>query len=359
MSTTVGDLAAQVSSSFNLAKAAAWDPVGLQFGDPAAACDRVAVCHEVTAAVADRLIAEHVDLVITYHPLLFRPTTTLVAGRGATGRAFQLITAGVSLAAVHTGFDVLPGGTADSLAGALGLQDCVGFGPLWPAESVKVITFAPAAAANSLTEAMAAAGAGDIGRYSRCSYRTTGTGTFLAPEDASPAVGSAGNFNEEAETRIEMVAPASRVDAVVAALVAGHPYEEPAFDVIAVKGNSGFVGRVGDLSEPVEVAEFAAAVGSRIGGVVRHTGDGPVQRIAVLPGSGGSMLGSVSADVVVTGDVSHHQARDALARGMAVIDPGHAATERPGIKALYASVAEIKPGALDLTEVDADPWKES
>jgi putative NIF3 family GTP cyclohydrolase 1 type 2 len=70
------------------------------------------------------------------------------------------------------------------------------------------------------------------------------------------------------------------------------------------------------------------------------------------------MLDSVAADVVVTGDVSHHQARDAVARGIAVIDPGHAATERPGVRSLYAAVSQLLGDAIDLTEVDADPWKE-
>jgi len=70
------------------------------------------------------------------------------------------------------------------------------------------------------------------------------------------------------------------------------------------------------------------------------------------------MLDTVDADVVVTGDVNHHQARAAAERGVAVIDPGHAATERPGVTALYAAVAEIDKDAIDMTDLDSDPWKE-
>ncbi len=57
----------------------------------------------------------------------------------------------------------------------------------------------------------------------------------------------------------------------------------------------------------------------------------------------------------MTGDVSHHRAREALDRGLAVIDAGHAGSERPGVRRLYAAVAEIVD-TVDLSEVDPDPW---
>ena len=358
MTQTVGSISKQLDTSISLSKAASWDPVGLQFGDPEAAVSRVAVCHEVTPLVVDTLIAADVDLVISYHPLLFRPTTRLVAGDSANGRAFRLIAGGIALATVHTAFDVVRGGTADSLADALGLSDIEGFGPAWGSEIAKIITFAPEEAADHIAAAMAAEGAGKIGSYSSCSYRSTGVGTFFVGAEGRPAVGVAGTMNSETETRIEMVAPLSRVDAVVAALAASHPYEEPGYDVIATRSNAGFIGRQGRLGAPVSTDELAAMVGERLGGIVRHAGSGAVETVAVIPGSGGSFLGSVTADAVVTGDVSHHQARDLQSRGVSVVDPGHAATERPGVKALYAAVAQMIGNTIDMTDVDPDPWKE-
>lgn len=41
-----------------------------------------------------------------------------------------------------------------------------------------------------------------------------------------------------------------------------------------------------------------------------------------------------------------------------MIDPGHAATERPGVQSLYAAVSQLLGSAIDMTDVDADPWKE-
>jgi len=355
---TVGDFAIRLTEMFNLGKAAGWDPVGLQLGDRAAPVTRIAVCHEITPAVTDQLIAIDVDLVVAYHPLLFRPTRTLVAGTGAAGRAFRLIRAGVAVVTTHTAFDVAPGGTADCLAEAIGLTDSSGFGPAWGPDTAKIVTFAPAAAVAGITAAMAQAGAGIIGRYAYCSYRSEGEGTFLPAEGAAPVVGSPGVINHEPETRIEMPVLVSRADRVAAALVAAHPYEEPAYDVIEARSNAGFIGRVGRLERPVAVSELAGRVAERLGGVVRVAGSGIAATAAVIPGSGGSMLGDVDADVVVTGDIGHHQARDAVARGLAVIDPGHAATERPGVRSLYAAVAQMAGDVVDMTDIDADPWKE-
>jgi dinuclear metal center YbgI/SA1388 family protein len=347
-----------LAEAFNLDKAAGWDPVGLQLGDPERPAAMVAVCHELTADVVDRLIESGVDLAVTYHPLLFRPTQSLVAGRGSTGRAFRLISAGVAVLVTHTAYDVAPGGTADSLAAALDLTGCTGFGPAWGRESVKIVSFAPAKSVPVITKAMAGAGAGTIGRYHNCSYRSDGVGSFLPRAGAVPAVGDLDMLGDQPETRFEMIAPEADLDRVVAALIAAHPYEEPAYDVVTTRSNAGFIGRRGDLDPPVTVAALAHRVAARIGGVVRVAGEGIVRSVAVIPGSGGSMLGAVDADVIVTGDVSHHQARDALARGVAVIDPGHAATERPGVQSLYAAVAQLAGEAIDMTDVDADPWKE-
>lgn len=359
---TVGDVIAALGRRAPAARAAAWDPVGLQIGDAGAPITSAAVCHEVTDEVVTRVEGGAVDLLVSYHPLLFRPTTRIAAGPGAAGRAYRLARAGVSLVVAHTNHDVAPGGAADALAAALGLADTVPFGPLWGGESVRFVTFVPPESADRVAAAMAAAGAGAIGRYTDCSFRTAGTGTFFAPDDARPAVGAAGRLNREPEIRLEMVAPAARSEAVAAALAAAHPYEEPAFDVIERRGDAGFVGRVGRLEAPATGGDLAALVADRLGGVVRAAGDPRrlIERAAVVPGSGGDFAAAASAagaDVLITGDVSHHRARAALDLGLSLVDPGHAATERPGIATLYAAVSRVVPVARHLEDLDPDPWR--
>jgi dinuclear metal center YbgI/SA1388 family protein len=351
----------ELSTSIPWGQAADWDVSGLTLGDPDQPVRTAGVCHEVTREVVNTVATEPVDLLFTYHPLLFRPVRKLRAGTGPEGMAFQLVRMGVSLAVAHTAFDVCKGGAADALAATLGLGEINGFGAMEMESQVKVVAFVPARYAEKVAGAMAAVGAGQIGKYRGCSYRSDGIGAFLPQPGAEPVLGEVGEDNRVSEVRLEMIAPSSRKEAVVAALVGSHPYEEPAFDLYPVSANLPMAGRAGTLPEAVLGMEFADRVAKLLEvAAVRCTGLGEriVKRVAVLPGSGGSFIpAAVSAgvDAVVTGDVSHHQMAQADQLGVGVIDPGHAATEAPGIGKLLEMVNRVVPRTIDLTGLRTGP----
>jgi hypothetical protein len=98
----------------------------------------------------------------------------------------------------------------------------------------KLVVFVPPQALDAVRDAVFAAGAGRIGEYERCSWYTEGVGTFRPLPGANPTVGVVGDEEHVPELRLETVFPAEVHDAVVAALRAAHPYEEPAFDVYAL-----------------------------------------------------------------------------------------------------------------------------
>jgi hypothetical protein len=98
-------------------------------------------------------------------------------------------------------------------------------------ERHKLVWFVPEAALDATRDAVFAAGAGRIGDYERCSWYTAGTGTFLGGGETEPTIGKAGEEERTPELRVETVVPNDRVAAVVAALIAAHPYEEVAYDV--------------------------------------------------------------------------------------------------------------------------------
>jgi len=362
MSLTVAASVARLTEAIPLAKAAAWDAVGLQVGEGAGAADVIAVCHEATGAVIDAAEANNVDLLVAYHPLLFRPARTFVSGDSASGRAFRLAAAGIALYVVHTAFDVAAGGCAEALAARLGLEDVAGFGPNWPSESSKVVTYAPPSHAVAITAALAEAGAGEIGGYTECSFTVEGIGSYRPGRDATPLVGAAGEMSRESEVRIEMSLPSGLVDHVVAALVASHPYEEPAYDVYAARANSGFVGRVGNLATERPLSALCQTTAEALAAEVRLAGDPArmVRRVAVVPGAGSELMGAAAAagaHVLITGDVSHHRANEAIGLGLAVIDAGHAATERPGVSKLYSLISKMFDKTIDLTHMDPSPWE--
>ena len=357
----IGDLIDAIGRAAPWAKAAGWDPVGLQLGDAGRPLERVAVCHEVTETVVASVEAEPVDLLVSYHPLLFHPVNRLLAGRSPEGMAYRLLAAGVGLAVAHTNFDVAPGGTAEALASALGVEDPVGFGPARSGDAVKVVTFVPEGDVERVAEAMALAGGGRIGNYRACSYRSEGTGVFEPEYWANPQAGATGTVNRELEILVEMVAPAAAEAGVVAALLQHHPYEEPAYDVYDRRGNDGMIGRVGRPPGGTTVRSFANVVSEVLGGEVRLSfASAEMNLVAVVPGSGTSFIddaAAAGARVLVTGDVGHHDARRAIDRGLTIIDPGHARTERPGVAALFNLIAGTAPVAVDLTGIDPSPWE--
>ena len=357
---TVAETLSAFSRRVDRDKAASWDRHGLQVGDPEAPARRVGVCHEVTDEVVGAAIAAGVGLLITYHPLIFRPLEQVVSGRGSGGRVFRLLQGGVAVATFHTAWDVARGGAADALAAALGLQNQRGFAPLEAVPRIKVVTFVPPDQADEVAAALTAAGAGQIGNYAGCTFRSEGIGTFLPGPGAEPVIGATGSLNHEKEIRLEMVADKRLEAALVAAIAASHPYEEPVFDIYDIRANVGMAGRVGELAAPMSPGELAGLVERTLSTTPRvaFADEAPVTRVAVVPGSGAVLIPAAAhtgAKALITGDVSHHETIGALDLGLGVIDPGHAATERPGVSALLEMVAELVPEIADLT-IDPTPW---
>src|SRR5688572_375244 len=134
MTLTVGEFTARLAARTHPERAASWDAVGLQVGDPAELVRTIAVVHELTESVVTRLESAPVDLVVAYHPLIFRPVSRLVPDRSPSGRAIRLLQAGVAVVVTHSDFDSMPGGMSDAMADALGLTDVTGFAPVAAAD---------------------------------------------------------------------------------------------------------------------------------------------------------------------------------------------------------------------------------
>ncbi|MDZ4064064.1 MAG: Nif3-like dinuclear metal center hexameric protein [Coriobacteriia bacterium] len=163
-------------------------------------------------------------------------------------------------------------------------------------------------------------------------------------------MGNSGQKVESAEDRLEVVVAPASEGAVMAAAVAAHPYEEPlvvASEVRIARG-AARMGRVGSLSSPVTLRVFAERVGDVFDCRPRVWGDpdSPVARVATATGSGGSLISdaiAARADVLLAGEVRYHDALNALAAGLAVVEAGHDVTEWPLIPVL-ADAVRATPG---------------
>jgi dinuclear metal center YbgI/SA1388 family protein len=322
--------------------AAEWDNVGLLLGDRGAACERIMTCLTVTPESATEAVERRASLIVTHHPILFRPTKRLIVDSTEGAILWRLAQAGVAVYSPHTAFDNTVQGINARLASLFELQDVVPLRPGPPASQCKIVVFVPGSDLEAVAAAMFKAGAGHIGNYSECSFRLEGTGTFFGSDAANPTIGQKGRRESVSETRLEAVCRQERVDAVVSAMRRAHSYEEPAYDVYALLGrpsNEG-EGRLGNLPAAVSLKEFAALVKERLRSrQVEFAGDPrqKVRKVALACGAAGEFQRDavrVGADIFLTGEARFHECLAARASGVGLVLAGHYATERFALEEL-------------------------
>ncbi len=240
-----------------------WDAVGLVYGDPGAPVSKVLFAVDPAPEVAREAADWGADLLVVHHPLFLKPVHGFPATTPKGRTLATLAGAGCALLTAHTNADRAVGGVSEAMAHALGLTDVR---PLQPSadEAVdKLVVYVPADDADAIRAALAEAGAGLIGDYDHASFSTPGQGRFRPLEGANPTIGSVGRVEIVDEVRIEVVLSRTRRARVVAAMLAAHPYEEPAYDVVelADPGTSETgAGRIGDVAETT-LARFRAGRG--------------------------------------------------------------------------------------------------
>lgn len=319
-----------------------WDNVGLMTGNPGQEAKKIWVALDPLPDVVEEAAKNQADLLITHHPLIFKPITCIDPAT-TTGKILKIaLSSNLSIYCAHTNLDKAEQGVNQILADRLGVHS---LSPLLPDKEtgqVKFVVTVPKTHETPVLEALFAAGAGRIARYSRCSFAIQGMGSFQPDEDSSPFLGEKGSFTRTGEVRIETPVPRSRLKKVIESLASAHPYETPAFDVYPLEdtvGGSG-LGLVGTAHAPMPLYDYASYVKERLGlSYIRVAGSDKVlvNRAALIGGSGSGLLSaffSSAADVFVSGDFRYHDAREAENRGLGLIDATHFGTEKPVVESL-------------------------
>jgi dinuclear metal center YbgI/SA1388 family protein len=368
VSTRLADVIAVLDDAYPPRLAESWDSVGLVCGDPDDDVESVVIAVDATAAVIAEVPERSV--LLAHHPLLLRGVDTVSADTPKGALLHRLIRGGSALFTAHTNADSASPGVSDALAAALGLtvEDVLSPAPSGPGLD-KWVVFVPDDSAEAVREALFAAGAGQIGDYSHCSWSVGGTGQFLPHDGANPAIGAVGSVERVAEQRVEVIARSGLRAGVLAAMRAAHPYEEPAFDVVelaALPTGTG-IGRICALPEPEPLSAFVSRVSARLPATswgVRASGDPdtPVSRVAVCGGAGDSLLDTVAragVQAYVTADLRHHPADEFRRRSdVALVDVAHWASEQPWCGQAAALLERTFGDALPVTvsTVRTDPW---
>ncbi len=315
-----------------------WDNPGLQLGRATGVVKRVLLALELTPDVVREAIESQAELILTHHPFIFKPIKAINDDTADGRMLLDLAEAHIALMAAHTNLDSAPQAINEKLSDDLGLLNRSILLPHEAFAAYKIVVFVPESNADAVAAAMHRAGAGCVGDYSDVSFRGRGTGCFACGENAHPAIGAPGSVERVDEVRIEMVVSARHLAAVTKALLAAHPYEEPAYDVFKLESPVhgmtdiyGF-GMVGDLPEAMRLDDFLAHLRELWSiDAIRASGapDKRIQRVAIMNGSGARYVSKARhVDAYITGDCGHHDFDNANRLGVALIDAGHYDTEK-------------------------------
>ncbi|MEA3334115.1 MAG: Nif3-like dinuclear metal center hexameric protein [Pseudomonadota bacterium] len=349
-----------------------WDNCGLQAGSRQWPLHGILCCLDFSGAVFAEAQVTGANFIFSHHPIFFKPLKRLDLDVFPGNLLQQALSSGITLYSAHTNLDSVAGGVNDHLAKLLGVTDCL---PLIQhlRELYKLVTFVPAAEVDRVGAALFAAGAGRLGagRYSECSFRSLGVGSFRPAPGAAPRVGEIGRMNLVDEIRLETVLDKDRLESVLEELRQAHPYEVPAYDLYPMQlpDEACGSGRIGELEDDMILAEFADLVKLRLGiSSLRLIGGEPqrkVKKIALCGGSGFSFYKSAQAagaDLFITGDIKYHEAREVIDQGgIPILDAGHFATERPVLEVCAAWCREFlseysTPVPVAISHFEHEPW---
>ncbi len=339
-----------------------YDNAGLLIGNADSDCSGILCSLDVTEEVLEEAIAHQCNLIVAHHPPIFKGLKR-ITGNDYTGRiVIKAIKHDIAIYAIHTNLDNIITGVSNKMADLLELTNRE---ILFPKGGMlkKLYSFVPLDYAEKVRLALFNAGAGYIGNYSQCSFNGEGTGTYKAEEGTKPFAGSVGSLHYEKEVKIEVIFPAWLEQNLIQELKKAHPYEEVAYDLIALDNpnpNTGS-GLFGLLKSPMGEKEFFHHLKEIFNtGVIRHTAlrNRPIQRVALCGGAGSFLIINAlqkNADIFITADIKYHDFFDADGK-MVIADIGHYESEQFTIDLLHdILVKKFTTFAVLKTAVNTNP----
>ena len=341
-----------------------FDNAGLQIGLTDAEATGALLCLDVTEAVLDEAIALGYNLVISHHPLIFKGYKSITGKDYVERCILKAIKNDIVIYSAHTNLDNAPEGVNFKIAEKIGLKNVR---VLEAKENalLKLVTFVPATRAEEVRTALASAGCGCIGNYDSCSYNVEGEGMFRALESANPYCGKIGELHVEKETRIETILPTYRKAEVIKALLAAHPYEEPAFDLYPLQNSwqQAGAGVIGELETPETELEFLKRIKKTFEvGCLKHnrlTGR-EIQTVALCGGAGAFLMPLAirnRADVFITGEIKYH---DYFGHDTDILlaEIGHYESEQYTKEIFYTIIRDLFPNVeVQQSKINTNPSK--
>lgn len=331
---TIKDVTQAIEEFAPLAYAEDFDNVGLLLGDQNTKVTGVLVTLDTLEKTVDEAISKNCNLIVSFHPIIFGGLKKITGKNYVERVVLKAIKNDIAIYAIHTALDNMPHGVSKGMSDALGLKNR---SVLIPKSRVikKLTTYVPKNEVISVREALFAAGAGNIGNYEQCSFSTKGKGTFKGNEQSNPTVGKAGELQIEKEVQLNVTFEARLQSSILKALFNAHSYEEVAYEITTLDNTNQNIGMgmLGELETPQDERSFLENVKKVFDAQgIRHSAlrDKPVQKVAVLGGSGSFAIGaamSSGADALITADLKYHQFYQAEGQ-LILADIGHYESEQ-------------------------------
>ena len=341
-----------------------FDNSGLQIGDVSQTLTGVLLCLDVTEDVIDEALELECNLIISHHPLLFKLLKSITGRNYIERSVIKACKHDLVIYSAHTNLDNASGGVNFKIAEKIGLQNIRILSPK-KENLLKLVTFVPSEHAETLRTALFNAGAGHVGNYDSCSYNIEGKGTFRAQQNANPFAGTIGELHAEAETRIETILPAYKKTSVLRALLASHPYEEPAYDFYSLSNDWKSVGSgvVGELPSPEDENSFLLRLKQIFQlDVLKHSPlrNTEIREVAICGGSGAFLIPEAigyGADIFITGEAKYNDYYD-VEKQILLAVIGHYESEICTKELFFDIITKKIPNfALHFSTVNSNPVK--
>ncbi len=358
----VKDITTIIEEFASLSYQESYDNSGLIVGSTTDEVNGVLICLDCVDAVLEEAIALNCNMIIAHHPIVFEGIKKLNGKNYIEKVVIKAIKNNIAIYAAHTNLDNTFNGVSFKMAEKIGLKNCKVLAPKKNLLS-KLITYCPRANSTELRQALFNAGAGDISNYSECSFNTEGVGTFKAASGTNPYLGTVGQSHQENETKIEVIVPNFKLTEVLNAMTENHPYEEVAYDIVALENKLLNVGSgvIGELEDENEELEFLTNLKNQLQtDCIRHTSfrNKKVKTVAVCGGSGSFLLNNAiahQADVFITGDFKYHQFFDAEDK-IIIADVGHYESEQYTSELIYEILNKKIPNfAVRISKENTNP----
>ncbi len=342
-----------------------YDNAGLLTGDPEAECPAALFCLDITQKVLEEALENHCNLIISHHPLLFKPLKSFAENTFVNRLLIFAIKNNLAIYAIHTNLDNVLTGVNKAFAEKINLSS-EGRRILDPKKNQigKLSTYVPTDHFIGVQQALFKVGAGHIGLYDNCSFYTQGTGTFRPMEGTNPFIGTKnGPMETVEEMKLEVAFPMWLQSRMLKALEEAHPYETVAYEILLTQNSHQDVGSglIGKLSLEIAETDFLSDLKKIFHLSVIKTSpllNKKLQTVALCGGAGSFLIPEAirqGADVFITSDLKYHDYFEADGK-ILLIDIGHYESEVATIELMGDYISSKFPNfAVLKTKVITNP----